>query len=835
MRTSFGALVLGISIAVTLAGCTQAPPASPTATTDKGATPAVDVTSTAGEQVTSLPATAAPPPTTPTQPASATQPPAPTPVPTPAFPTATLSPAASLLGPEWTVAALGDANLDGRIDVIGYMPASIAARQPSPDYPLVASQVVIVQQNDFGQPELQFAANSQQILVPGQTLAAFPEAVRPAAYMLRVAPGSGQPLALAPISASGDLITLPGGFAWDFGAGRYVLVAAPAVPGTPTGAIALVGSEWTVGAQGDFNSNSRRDIVAYKPSGIVPQQPNASLPLAISEAVIVEEGPLGRSELQLAANSQQILVPGATLATFPGGAQPAAFQAAVAPGGVVLNLVPLWNDGRALAPGGRIVWDAAAQGYRLTADSNVLPQPRALLGPEWTVLADGDANFDGRRDVIAFKPAGIAPRPPSPDFRYVASEIVIVQENAASPFLSPEVQLAINTRQAIAPGLTLASYPSGAPEQSVSAFQLRLLPGTTTPVSIIPINNQGSSFTSLAASAYWNGAAGGYRLQPLALPPTQAPLPPTATVGVPVQPTAMPPATATPPTGDGSLVGPEWTIMAQGDINADGRRDVAAYQPATVALSGARYPDLTIQQVAREMVVVQAGASGQPELLLGISPSQVIVPGQTLFSFNPPAAAFLIGLRVSQGADTALIRFTPLGANGSPIGAPVTMVWDPSLTLYVPQQAPQPRDEAPDSATSLPSLMGEGWRRAAGGDVNGDGIPDEVAYRPAATQPAQPDGARPLAAAEIVVAQRNADGTILQLLQVAPQAVRVPNLTLIDYANPPQNIAGFQFAVDSASLAVTLAPYDASGAPVGQVVSLVWNADQKGYRLAPGR
>jgi hypothetical protein len=272
--------------------------------------------------------------------------------------------------------------------------------------------------------------------------------------------------------------------------------------------------------------------------------------------------------------------------------------------------------------------------------------------------------------------------------------------------------------------------------------------------------------------------------------------------------------------------------MAEGDINADGRRDVAAYKPATVTLRDARYPDLTIQQVAREMVVVQEGAGGQPELLLGISPSQVIIPGQTLYTFNPPAAAFLIGLRVSQGSDTALIRFTPLDAGGGAIGGPVTMVWDPSLTLYVPQQAQQPRARADEGG---PSVMGEGWQRVAAGDVNGDGIPDEVAYRAAGTQPLQPDGTRQYAAAEIVVAQRGADGAILQLLQVSPQAVRVPNLTLIDYTNPAVAIAGFQFGVDDTGAALTLAPYDASGAPVGQVVSLVWNADQKGYRLAPGR
>jgi hypothetical protein len=61
-------------------------------------------------------------------------------------PTPTISPAASLVGPEWTIGNLGDANQDGLLDVIAYKPAQVAPRQPSPDYPIVASEVVIVQQ-----------------------------------------------------------------------------------------------------------------------------------------------------------------------------------------------------------------------------------------------------------------------------------------------------------------------------------------------------------------------------------------------------------------------------------------------------------------------------------------------------------------------------------------------------------------------------------------------------------------------------------------------------------------------------------------------------------------
>ncbi len=60
------------------------------------------------------------------------------------------------------------------------------------------------------------------------------------------------------------------------------------------------------------------------------------------------------------------------------------------------------------------------------------PAAAGLVGPEWTIAFSGDLNRDGRPDVVAYKPAGIAPGPTFGQRSYTgyigtATEAVIVQ------------------------------------------------------------------------------------------------------------------------------------------------------------------------------------------------------------------------------------------------------------------------------------------------------------------------------------------------------------------------------------------------------------------------
>jgi hypothetical protein len=95
----------------------------------------------------------------------------------------------------------------------------------------------------------------------------------------------------------------------------------------------------------------------------------------------------------------------------------------------------------------------------------------------------------------------------------------------------------------------------------------------------------------------------------------------------------------------------------------------------------ARTADAALPVVASELVIVQEGAGGQPELQLAITPAQVVVPGRVLVSYPSPPAGFLIGIVAGR---SGALTFTPLNASGEVIGQRSTLAWNPVQLLYLP-------------------------------------------------------------------------------------------------------------------------------------------------------
>lgn len=169
---------------------------------------------------------------------------------------------------------------------------------------------------------------------------------------------------------------------------------------------------------------------------------------------------------------------------------------------------------------------------------------------------------------------------------------------------------------------------------------------------------------------------------------TAYPAPATA-IPATVAPPTIAPATATPatPPGTESLVGPEWTIAYGGDLNADGRADVVAYKPAGVT------PGPTFRRAeyaayigsVSEAVIVQADATGRPQILAALSRSGITLGNRLAVSFppssnamnNPVAIMLLIGT-----AQPATVAALPINSSGEPYTQAAGVRWNRSLAAY---------------------------------------------------------------------------------------------------------------------------------------------------------
>jgi hypothetical protein len=161
----------------------------------------------------------------------------------------------------------------------------------------------------------------------------------------------------------------------------------------------------------------------------------------------------------------------------------------------------------------------------------------------------------------------------------------------------------------------------------------------------------------------------------------------TATVAPTTGATAAAPTVAPPPAGSGSqsLVGSEWTLLASGDLNGDTKADVVAIkltQGVTPDASFRQPPYSAYKGPASEMVIVQAGDDGRPQIQTVLTGGGLSAGGVGLLSFGS-AAGYMV--YVTPGA-SPLVSIRAINAAGTPLGATAGLVWNGSR--YALYQAP---------------------------------------------------------------------------------------------------------------------------------------------------
>ncbi len=291
---------------------------------------------------------------------------------------------------------------------------------------------------------------------------------------------------------------------------------APAPTATPLVSSTLVGPEWTIAASGDINGDGSTDVIAYKPANItrsplVSSASYADYNLIASELVIVQEGADGRPQLQLGVTTDAIYAADTLLLDYPAEdtlRTPAAFLLAVdAASPIPVRIIPLNSAGEPYTQGVGMAWNSADQGYRLVASGEQAPAAQ-LVGPEWTVVAQGDLNQDGRTEVVAYQPAALPAQPYNPPYPLIVAQAVIVEARLDGP---PEILLAVTPEKIWASGTTLLLYSTEDPSKSPAAFALRVNPSDIIPLEIVPLNSAGEVANSGVGVA-WNSAEAAYRL-----------------------------------------------------------------------------------------------------------------------------------------------------------------------------------------------------------------------------------------------------------------------------------------------------------------------------------
>ena len=148
--------------------------------------------------------------------------------------------------------------------------------------------------------------------------------------------------------------------------------------------------------------------------------------------------------------------------------------------------------------------------------------------------------------------------------------------------------------------------------------------------------------------------------------------------GLPGQP--IPPANPGAAGQNSALVGAEWTILYQGDLNSDGAADVVAYKPAPITLDAAfKQPAYAAYRGPIDaLVIVQANPAGQPYIQAEISRVLLRSAGNTITGFAGASAHMVL---ISPGSQP-LISLQQVGANGQPLGKPLGLNWDTATGRY---------------------------------------------------------------------------------------------------------------------------------------------------------
>lgn len=299
--------------------------------------------------------------------------------------------------------------------------------------------------------------------------------------------------------------------------------------------------------------------------------------------------------------------------------------------------------------------------------------------------------------------------------------------------------------------------------------------------------------------------------------------------------TAIPtsaPATPVP----AALVGPEWTLLATGDLHGDGVEIVIAYKPTLVGLSNrpANYADYNI--AASEIAIVHRGVDGKPAIDAIVTTRAVFMGGSstpaTMQGSGPTSST--AALLLSLPSRDAALRVIPVGPNGDVVGGLFGFTWNSGSRVHELQQL----GGAPNTpATGWP---GPGWKQIHEGDFNGDGFVERVYYKPSSLQP-DPTMRTPVYSKYTVVAEEVLIGQIepnhayplatIDLSNVRGQGILA---TLVSPSQGPENspYAFLLAAPSDADTPVAVIPLNVNGQGYTQGFGLRWDPAKGDYRLA---
>lgn len=398
-RARYGRAAVALLGALLLSACAVV--AQPTATVQPGGQTAVP-----GTPVPPIvpSATAAPPgatalPTVP--PGSTTQPTAPAPLPPTPPPTARPG-IAPLLGPEWRVLGQGDLYGTGVETVVAYIPSSVVARPqlqpPYIGYGVAAEQIVVVQRNPQGQPWVRLQISLNGLFFNGDnrnpvTQPGVPD-TRTIAFAIAIEQQAA-PIRLVPIDHNGGAVAKGFAARW-FNGGMLVetlILPGEPAPVTPQPLPPLVGTDWTVLAQGDLFGLGAETVVATRPAGM-PVGPLQLPPgydgfgAVVGQFVVVQRNAQGQPWIRLLVSPGAVQLNGddRNPVLVPGGpnSRTLAFALAVDGASGPYRLVPIDSNGQAVESGFATSYTSATGGFTFSplmiGQPQPQPQPAVLSG-----------------------------------------------------------------------------------------------------------------------------------------------------------------------------------------------------------------------------------------------------------------------------------------------------------------------------------------------------------------------------------------------------------------------------------------------------------------------
>ncbi len=188
---------------------------------------------------------------------------------------------------------------------------------------------------------------------------------------------------------------------------------------------------------------------------------------------------------------------------------------------------------------------------------------------------------------------------------------------------------------------------------------------------------------------------------------------------------------------------------------------------------------------------------------------------------------------MAEGAVTAYpAPATPI----SPTAIPPTAI----SSTAIPPTVPPPSATRPALA---PSLVGPEWTVAYSGDLNADGRPDVVAYKPGAVAPG-PSFRRPEYAgyvgsvSEAVIVQADAAGQPQVLVTMSRSGVALGGRVVVGFPSSREawnNPVAVMLLIDANQPPVVAAlPVNSSGEPYTSAVGVRWNRSRAAYELISG-